>query len=159
MQQLRLSIVGFGTVGRWLATAVHQRRAWLAAECGVAISLVSVATRHDGFIHDDAGFGNVGTTEDYLGFLTMTCLTHTLPAWSRNLTSKASRRRKIYISDTGLAAHLLAKNPEALAGPETPPAASSSRPSSSTSSSSSRPGATTTSRCTTSGTVLERRST
>ena len=56
MQQLRLSIVGFGTVGRWLATAVHQRRAWLAAECGIAISLVSVATRHDGFIHHDAGF-------------------------------------------------------------------------------------------------------
>ncbi len=55
MQQLRLSIVGFGTVGRWLATAVHQRRAWLAAECGVAVSLVSVATRRGGFIHHDAG--------------------------------------------------------------------------------------------------------
>jgi homoserine dehydrogenase len=56
MQQLRLSIIGFGIVGRWLATAVYQRRAWLAAECGVAISLVSVATRRDGFIHHDAGF-------------------------------------------------------------------------------------------------------
>ena len=48
MRQLRLSIVGFGTVGRWLAAAVHRRRAWLAAECGVAISVVSVATRRDG---------------------------------------------------------------------------------------------------------------
>jgi homoserine dehydrogenase len=55
MRHLRLSIVGFGTVGRWLAAAVHRRRAWLAAECDVAISIVSVATRHDGFIHHDAG--------------------------------------------------------------------------------------------------------
>jgi homoserine dehydrogenase len=38
-----------------LATALHQRRAWLAAECGVAISVVSVATRRGGFIHHDAG--------------------------------------------------------------------------------------------------------
>ena len=55
MRQLRLSIVGFGTVGRWLAAAVHRRRTWLEAECGVAVSVVSVATRRDGFIHRDAG--------------------------------------------------------------------------------------------------------
>jgi homoserine dehydrogenase len=55
MPQLRLSIVGFGTVGRWLAAAVYRRRAWLAAECGIAISLVSVATRRDGLIHRDSG--------------------------------------------------------------------------------------------------------
>jgi homoserine dehydrogenase len=55
MRQLRLSIIGFGTVGRWLAAAVHRRHIWLAAECGVAISVVSVATRRDGFIHRDSG--------------------------------------------------------------------------------------------------------
>jgi homoserine dehydrogenase len=55
MQEMRLSIIGFGTVGRWLAEAVHRRRAWLEGECGVAVSVVSVATRRDGFIHRDAG--------------------------------------------------------------------------------------------------------
>ena len=55
MRQIRLSIIGFGTVGRWLAEAIIRRRSWLEAECGVAISVVSVATRHDGFIHHDAG--------------------------------------------------------------------------------------------------------
>ena len=55
MRQIRLSIVGFGTVGRWLAEAIHRRRAWLEGECGVAITVVSVATRRDGFVHRDAG--------------------------------------------------------------------------------------------------------
>lgn len=53
MQHIRLSIVGFGTVGRWLAAAVHRRRSWLEAECNVAVSIVGVATRRDGFIHRD----------------------------------------------------------------------------------------------------------
>lgn len=56
MRQLRLSIVGFGTVGRWLAAAIHARRAWLEAECDVAISLVGVATRREGFVYRNAGF-------------------------------------------------------------------------------------------------------
>jgi homoserine dehydrogenase len=52
---LRLSIVGFGTVGRWLAETVQRRRAWLESECGVDVSLVSVATRRDRFVHREAG--------------------------------------------------------------------------------------------------------
>ena len=55
MRQIRLAIIGFGTVGRWLAAALDRRRAWLESECGVAVSVVSVATRRDGFIHRDAG--------------------------------------------------------------------------------------------------------
>jgi len=55
MRHLRLSIVGFGSVGRWLAAAVHRRHAWLAAECGVTVAVVSIATRRSGFIHRDAG--------------------------------------------------------------------------------------------------------
>lgn len=55
MKQIRLSIIGFGTVGRWLAEAIYRHRPWLEGECGVAVSVVSVATRHDGFIHRDAG--------------------------------------------------------------------------------------------------------
>jgi homoserine dehydrogenase len=55
MRTLRLSIVGFGTVGRWLADAVARRRAWLAAECGVEVRVVGVATRRDGFVYREAG--------------------------------------------------------------------------------------------------------
>ena len=55
MRQIRLSIIGFGTVGRWLAEAIYRRRAWLEGECGVAVTVVSVATRRGGFIHRDAG--------------------------------------------------------------------------------------------------------
>ena len=56
MKHIRLSIVGFGTVGRWLAEAVYRRGTWLERECGVAVSVVSVATRRGGFIHCEAGF-------------------------------------------------------------------------------------------------------
>jgi homoserine dehydrogenase len=56
VRQLRLSIVGFGTVGRWVAAAIHRRRSWLEAECGVELSLVGVATRRDGFLYRDRGF-------------------------------------------------------------------------------------------------------
>jgi homoserine dehydrogenase len=56
MRRIRLAIVGFGAVGRWLATAIWRRRAWLEAECGVAVSIVSVATRGGGFVHYGDGF-------------------------------------------------------------------------------------------------------
>lgn len=71
-------------------------------------------------LHDDAGFGSRHTTEAYLGYLQMTYLVLLLPAWSRNLTSKAARRPKIHITDSGLAAHLLGKNPQSLARPTDP---------------------------------------
>jgi homoserine dehydrogenase len=53
---LRLSIVGFGTVGRWLADAIGRHRSWLEAEHGVAVTIVGVANRRDGFVYRDAGF-------------------------------------------------------------------------------------------------------
>ena len=56
MRHLRLAIVGFGTVGRWLAAAVHRRRSWLEAECGVDLSIVAVATRREGFLYCSDGF-------------------------------------------------------------------------------------------------------
>jgi homoserine dehydrogenase len=55
MRRIRLSIIGFGTVGRWLAGAIGRRRAWLEGECGAAVSVVSAATRRGGFIHRDDG--------------------------------------------------------------------------------------------------------
>jgi homoserine dehydrogenase len=56
MRYLRLSIVGFGTVGRWLAGAVHRHRSWLEADCGVDLSIVGVATRREGFLYREDGF-------------------------------------------------------------------------------------------------------
>jgi hypothetical protein len=56
MQTLRLSIVGFGTVGRWLAAAMGRHCFWFEAQHGVAVSVVGVANRRDGFVYRDAGF-------------------------------------------------------------------------------------------------------
>jgi homoserine dehydrogenase len=55
MRHIRLAIVGFGTVGRWLAEAIHRRRGWLEDACGARVSIVSVATRREGFVHRAAG--------------------------------------------------------------------------------------------------------
>ncbi len=71
-------------------------------------------------LHDDTGFGSRHTTEAYLGYLQMTYLVLQLPAWSRNLTSKATRRQKVHITDSGLAAHILGKSPQSLARPTDP---------------------------------------
>ena len=71
-------------------------------------------------LHDDTGFGSRHTTEAYLGYLQMTYLVVLLPAWSRNLTSKAARRPKVHITDSGLAAHIVGRSPQALARPTDP---------------------------------------
>ena len=55
MRRIRLAIVGFGTVGRWLGEAVHRRRRWLEESCGVEVAVVAVATRRDGFVHCEGG--------------------------------------------------------------------------------------------------------
>jgi len=62
MQPLRVSIVGFGTVGRWLAEAIHRHRSWLEDECGVVVTVVGVATRA-GFIYRDTGFDTTALLE------------------------------------------------------------------------------------------------
>ncbi len=55
MKPLRLALLGFGTVGQWLAEVLHSRRAWLQQEYGVAVTLTSVGTRHHGLIYRSAG--------------------------------------------------------------------------------------------------------
>ena len=71
-------------------------------------------------LHADADLGSRATTDDYLGYIEMAYLVLMLPAWSRNLTRKIIRRPKIHITDSGLAAHLLGKNPASLARPTDP---------------------------------------
>jgi homoserine dehydrogenase len=55
MKQLRLALLGFGTVGRWLAEALYLRQAWLQQEFDVVIPIVSVATAHHGLIYRSDG--------------------------------------------------------------------------------------------------------
>lgn len=55
------------------------------------------------------------TANTYEPWLETVFLAHRVPAWSRNITSKVVRRPKVYMSDTGIAAALLGKDPAALA--------------------------------------------
>src|SRR6266566_5720678 len=55
MKPLRLALFGFGTVGQWLAEALHTRRAWLQQEYGLVVTLISVATAHHGLIYQSEG--------------------------------------------------------------------------------------------------------
>ena len=54
------------------------------------------------------------TVERYVSLMEMTGLVHRLRAWSANLTARESRREKLVICDTGLAAHLLRKDADSL---------------------------------------------
>lgn len=54
------------------------------------------------------------TVSSYLTHLQTVFLVHLVPAWSRNLTSKVAHRPKIMLTDSGLAAHLVGADPEAL---------------------------------------------
>jgi uncharacterized protein len=57
------------------------------------------------------------TLTDYLPLLETVYSFHRLPAWSRNLTSKVVRHPKIHLTDSGLAAHLLGVDAQALMKP------------------------------------------
>ncbi len=50
MKQLRLTLLGFGTVGQWLAETLHRQQAWLQQEFGLVVSIIAVATAHHGLI-------------------------------------------------------------------------------------------------------------
>ena len=56
----------------------------------------------------------------YLEWLQTVFLIHELPAWSRRLSSRTTRRPKYHITDSGLAASLMGVEPEALASPTAP---------------------------------------
>ena len=54
------------------------------------------------------------TVQSYLGWLRTVFLVHELPSWHRNRTSRAVRRPKLHIADSGLAAGLLGLDHDAL---------------------------------------------
>jgi homoserine dehydrogenase len=55
MKHLRLSIIGFGTVGQGLAELLATKRALLKQNYGLTVTLVSVANARHGFIYRDEG--------------------------------------------------------------------------------------------------------
>ena len=50
-RRVRLWVVGFGTVGRWVIRALHERGERIAERYGVTFEVVGLANRRDGFIH------------------------------------------------------------------------------------------------------------
>lgn len=55
MKQLRLSLVGFGVVGQGLAELLYTKHGQLQRECGLDVTLVSVANARHGFIYREDG--------------------------------------------------------------------------------------------------------
>jgi homoserine dehydrogenase len=55
LKPLRIWLVGFGTVGRWVVGALDAQAERLAGRYGVAVTLVGLANARDGFIYDDSG--------------------------------------------------------------------------------------------------------
>lgn len=57
------------------------------------------------------------TADSYLSWLATVFLVRRVPMWSRNLSTKQAKSAKLYVTDSGLAAHLAGKDPLALARP------------------------------------------
>jgi predicted AAA+ superfamily ATPase len=63
---------------------------------------------------------NQVTVRNYLSYLDTVFLTMQVPAWSTSLTTKAAKASKTYLTDSGLAAHLMDVEAEALLMPGHP---------------------------------------
>jgi homoserine dehydrogenase len=55
MKRLRIWLVGFGTVGRWVMHAIDSQRERLAGKYGIGITVVGLASARDGFIYAGNG--------------------------------------------------------------------------------------------------------
>lgn len=60
------------------------------------------------------------TAQTYEPWLEAVFLVQRVPAWSRNLAAKVVRRPKLYLTDSGVAAALLGKDPNGLRRPTEP---------------------------------------
>src|SRR5215216_6980418 len=55
VKPLRIWLVGFGTVGRWVTRALDSQRERLAGKYGTGVTVVGLASARDGFIYDGTG--------------------------------------------------------------------------------------------------------
>ncbi len=98
---------------REVETAVDLRR--FDALLGMA-RLLTVNTGSElvlAQLADNLGINRV-TAEAYEPWIETTFLVHRLPAWGRKVASKIIRRPKLHVCDTGLAAAIMGKGPDAL---------------------------------------------
>lgn len=102
-------IVEFAQIER--GAAVPRLLALLAARAGGTAVLADLA--QDTELARD-------TVRNYLSYLDGVFLTSSVPVWSANLNHRAAKTPKIYLTDSGLAAHVLLTGPEALARPGNP---------------------------------------
>ncbi len=58
-------------------------------------------------IHRDLELGSIDTTADYLSYLEMTHLVTRMSGWATGAATRAKRRPKVHVNDTGLATALL----------------------------------------------------
>lgn len=84
----------------------------VAARTSQEMNLASVAT--------GTGIDRMALSRNYLPLLENIYLVRQLPSWSRNLTARAVKHPKIYITDSGLAASLLGVGADALRLPNAP---------------------------------------
>ena len=71
-------------------------------------------------LHRDVGLGSIDTTADYLSYLEMTHLVTRLDGWATGAATRAKRRPKVHVTDTGLAAAMLGAGAESLSDPAAP---------------------------------------
>ncbi len=87
------------------ASALPRLLRWAAANTSGQINIASAAR--------DLSV-NAATVTSYLQWLETVFLLHQVPAWSRNLSSRAARRPKFHLTDSGIATDLLGMSPETL---------------------------------------------
>ncbi|WP_423920468.1 ATP-binding protein [Candidatus Poriferisodalis sp.] len=68
-------------------------------------------------LHRDLEFGSIETTADYLSYLEMTHLVARLPGWATGAATRAKKRSKVHVTDTGLAAAMLGVTAASLSNP------------------------------------------
>lgn len=102
-------MVALADIRRRAAVAPLLR--WVAANTSGEINLTKAAS--------NLKIGKA-TVVSYLEWLRTVFLVHELPAWSRNVATRAIRSPKIYLTDSGLAADLLGADASALTSPTSP---------------------------------------
>ena len=116
---------------RWFASYIEtvvQRDIAALADIRKTASLPRLlqwaAAYTSGQINQSDAAGDLGISRpviaSYLEWLKTVFLLHELPAWSRNLSSRTTRRPKVHLTDSGLAASLIGVDPDALASPAAP---------------------------------------
>ncbi|MQA93587.1 MAG: DUF4143 domain-containing protein [Streptosporangiales bacterium] len=93
------------------AHAIPRLLALLAARTGSPLVLSTLARAAD---------LSPATARQYLTYLDVVFLTTAVPAWSANLTAKIAKTPKIYLTDSGLAGHLMRATSAGLRSPGNP---------------------------------------